>query len=73
MQYITHRLCREIQGWQTQVSKNDEFCIKNEGFCIKTEEFCIKNEAFCIDLWLVDAEASESEQPVRYSEEYTKS
>ena len=31
----------------TQVSKNDEFCIKNEKLCFKNDQFCIKNDEFC--------------------------
>ena len=30
----------------SEVSRNDEFCIKNENLSIKNEEFCIKNDEF---------------------------
>ena len=37
-----------IQGiLNTDVRKNDEFCIKNEGICIKNDESCITNDELC--------------------------
>ena len=32
----------------SNVSKNDEFCIQNEKLCIKNEESCITNEELCV-------------------------
>ena len=34
--------------WLSEVSINDELCMKNEELCIKNEAFCIKNKDLCI-------------------------